>query len=156
MPLVFRVTTVMFTAGETTYEFSLTAETPLYQVSASWNTSAGDVGELLSPMQRILLACLAEPLLRPGVHGAVQLPTTEKVAERLGWSVEKLERRTGSLCDKFARLGVRGLDRGAGGEILSTQRARLVEHAVGARIVTRDDLAMLDAFVSSEAESSVA
>ncbi|MFD5213699.1 hypothetical protein [Microbacterium sp. NPDC058345] len=148
MPLVFGSTTVMFTAGATTYEFSLAAETPFYQVSTSWNSSAGgSVAELLSPVQRILLTSLAEPLLRQRADGAVQLPSTEEVAARLGWSVEKFHRRLGTLCDKFARLGIRGLERGADGGIRSSQRSRLVEHAVGARIVTADDLALLDAFV---------
>lgn len=152
MPLVFGVTTIMFTAGSTTYELSLTAETPFYEVSTSWTpvSEASGVGELLSPMQRIVLTALAEPLLRRRADGAVQLPETEQVATRLGWSMEKLERRVGSLYDKFARHGIRGLERGAEGELLAAQRARLVEHAVGARIVTADDLSLLDAFVAQE------
>lgn len=152
MPLVFGVTTIMFTAGSTTYELSLTAETPFYEVSTSWTpvSEASGVGELLSPMQRIVLTALAEPLLRRRAEGAVQLPETEQVATRLGWSMEKLERRVGSLYDKFARHGIRGLERGTEGELLAAQRARLVEHAVGARIVTADDLALLDAFVAQE------
>lgn len=148
MPLVFGTTTVMFTAGETTYEISITADNPFYEVSPSWSpsTAGGSVSELLSPMQRIVLTALAEPLLRERRQGAVQLPTTEQVAERLGWSTEKLERRLGSLCDKFARLGIHGVRRGAAGEVLASQRTRLVEHAVGARIVTAEDLSLLDAF----------
>src|SRR5690606_22400843 len=104
MPLVFGTTTGMFTAGEPTYESSITADNPFYEVSPSWSpsTAGGSVSELLSPMQRIVLTALAEPLLRERRQGAVQLPTTEQVAERLGWSTEKLERRLGSLCDKFA------------------------------------------------------
>lgn len=158
MPLVFGTTTVMFTAGSTTYELSFTAEAPFYQVSTSWNGDAdGDsVAELLSPMQRILLTSLAEPMLRRPDDSAVQLPSTEEAAARLGWSVEKLERRLGSLCDKFARLGIRGLARGTDGALLASQRSRLVEHAVGARIVTRNDLELLDAFVAQEADASVA
>lgn len=152
MPLVFGVTTIMFTAGSTTYELSLTAETPFYEVSTSWTpvSEASGVAELLSPMQRIVLTALAEPLLRRRAEGAVQLPTAEQVATRLGWPVEKLERRLGSLSDKFARHGIRGLGRGTDGETPAAQRARLVEHAVGARIVTTDDLSLLDAFVAQE------
>lgn len=150
MPLVFRATRVMFTAGATTYEFSLTAQTPFYQVSTAWNSSSEGVAELLSPVQRIILTSLAEPLLRRREDGAVQLPSTEEVAARLGWTTEKLHRRLGTLCDKFARMGIRGLERGPAGEILASHRSRLVEHAVGARIVTADDLALLDAFVVQE------
>ncbi|SJN46184.1 hypothetical protein FM104_14645 [Microbacterium esteraromaticum] len=148
MPLVFSATTVLFTAGSTTYEFSLTAQQPFYQMSTSWTSGADarTVAELLSPMQRILLTSLAEPLLRRRAEGSVPLPSTEQVATRLGWAVEKVERRVGALCDKFARLGISGLERSGAGEILSSQRSRLVEHAVGARIVTADDLPLLDAF----------
>ncbi|WP_309127391.1 hypothetical protein [Microbacterium sp.] len=150
MPLVFRATTVMFTAGETTYEFSLTAQSPFYQVSTAWNDAGDGVAGLLSPVQRILLTSLAEPLLRQRADGAVQLPSPEDVARRLGWTTEKFHRRLGTLCDKFSRLGIHGLERGADGGIRASQRSRLVEHAVGARIVTADDLALLDAFVVQE------
>ncbi|BDZ39592.1 hypothetical protein [Microbacterium suwonense] len=158
MPLVFGATTVMFTAGETTYEFSLTADTPYYQVSASWSRAAGadGVAELLSPMQRILLTALAEPMLRHGDGGSVQLPALDEVAARLGWSIEKLGRRVDSLCGKFARHGIRGLERRPDGEILASSRSRLVEHAIGARIVTTEDLPLLDAFVAQDDIAAVA
>jgi hypothetical protein len=153
MPLVFGSTAVMFTAGTTTYEFSLTAESPFYQVSTEWSQASGDasVGDLLSPMQRILLTALAEPMLRLNVPGAVELPGLDAVARRLRWSLEKIERRVGSLCDKFGRHGVRGLERNAEGRLPDTARSRLVEHAVGARIVTAEDLELLDAFVAQDA-----
>ena len=153
MPLVFGATTVMFTAGETTYELSLVAEAPYYQVSASWSPGAGidGVAEMLSPVQRILLTALAEPMLRPDAEGAVQLPSMEQVAVRLGWSLEKLERRVATLCSKFARMGIKGLERNARGELLASARSRIVEHAVGARIVTAEDLELLDAFVAQDA-----
>lgn len=153
MPLVFGATTVMFTAGETTYELSLAAEAPYYQVSTSWNPGTGvdGVTEMLSPVQRILLTALAEPMLRPDAEGAVQLPSMEQVAVRLGWPLEKLERRVGTLCSKFARMGIQGLERNAQGELLASARSRIVEHAVGARIVTAEDLELLDAFVAQDA-----
>ncbi|HZU94556.1 MAG TPA: hypothetical protein VFF85_13090 [Microbacterium sp.] len=147
MPLVFDSTVVMFTAGETTYELTLLAETPFYQVSASWTSAADDgVAGLLSPMQKIMLTALAEPMLRLNAPGSTRLPSMDEVARRLGWSQEKLERRVASLIDKFARHGVRGLERDAAGELPDAARTRLVEHAVGARIVTTDDLDLLDAF----------
>ncbi|MFK4762905.1 hypothetical protein ACI3KS_18405 [Microbacterium sp. ZW T5_45] len=151
MPLVFGTTVVMFTAGETMYEFSLTAESPFYEVSSQWSSSAGDVGDLLSPMQRILLTALAEPMLRLKVPGSAELPGLDVVAHRLRWTREKLERRVVSLCGKFARHGVRGLERDAEGRLPDSVRSRLVEHAVGARIVTSDDLDLLDAFAAGNA-----
>lgn len=148
-PLVFPATTVMFTAGPTTYEIELLAEAPFYQVSTPWTATAadGDVAGLLSPVQRILLTALSEPMLRFAAEGSVRLPAMDEIAGRLGWPLGKLERRVGSLCDKFARHGVRGVERDAAGAIPDSVRSRLVEHAVGARIVTPDDLELLDAFV---------
>lgn len=153
MPVVFGATTVMFTAGETTYEFTLAADAPFYQVSASWDAGADadGVAETLSPVQRILLSALAEPMLRHSDDGSVQLPSMEQVAVRLGWPLEKLERRVGTLCNKFARLGIQGLERNSRGELLASARSRIVEHAVGARIVTPEDLELLDAFVAQDA-----
>lgn len=152
MPLVFGATTVMFTAGETTYEIGLAADAPFYQVSTSWGSwaDADGVAELLSPVQRILLTALAEPMLRPSAEGAVQLPSMEQVALRLGWPLEKLERRVNTLCGKFARMGIQGLERNAAGELLASAQSRIVEHAVGARIVTSEDLELLEAFVGQE------
>lgn len=148
MPLVFDATVVMFTAGDTTYELTLLAETPFYQVSTPWTSAAdgGGVAGLLSPVQRILLTALAEPMLRPDASGAVRLPALAEVADRVGWSPEKFERRVGSLIDKFARHGVRGLERDDAGELPDSARTRIAEYAVGARIVTADDLDLLEAF----------
>lgn len=148
-PLVFPATTVMFTAGPTTYEVELLVETPFYQVSTPWTSTAddADVAGLLSPVQRIVLTALSEPMLRFAAQGSVRLPAMEDVADRLGWPAGKLERRVGNLCDKFARHGVRGVTRDAAGGVSDSVRSRLVEHAVGARIVTSDDLELLDAFV---------
>lgn len=147
MPLVFDATVVMFTAGDTTYELTLLAETPFYQVSTPWTSgSDGGVAGLLSPVQRILLTALAEPMLRADASGAVRLPALEEVAGRVGWSPEKFERRVGSLIDKFARHGVRGLERNEAGELPDSARTRIAEYAVGARIVTADDLDLLEAF----------
>lgn len=148
MPLVFGTTAVMFTAGPTTYEFTLLAERPFYEVSTAWSANAEGAGvsDLLSPMQRMVLTALAEPMLRLSTQSAVRLPDGGDVAARLGWSTEKFERRLGSLVDKFSRHGVRGLERDSVGELSDAVRTRLVEYAVGARIVTFDDLDLLDAF----------
>lgn len=147
-PLVFPATTVMFTAGPTTYEIELSTESPFYQVSTPWASTPdeADVVGLLSPVQKIVLTALAEPMLRQAAQGSVRLPPMDDVAVRLGWPLAKLERRAGSLCDKFARHGVRGLHRDSEGRMPDAVRSRLVEHAVGARIVTPDDLELLEAF----------
>ena len=92
------------------------------------------------------LTALAEPILRLNAPGAARLPAMDEVARRLGWQEEKFSRRVGSLIDKFARHGVRGLERTETGELPETARTRLAEYAVGARIVTVDDLDLLEAF----------
>ncbi len=154
MPLVFRTTAVMFTGGSTMYEFSLTLESPVYEEPAGWR-GAGDAenaAELLSPMQRILLTALAEPLLRDGDAGSARMRTTDEVAARLGWTPEKLERRLGRLCDKLSRKGVRGLRRSADARLGDAQRSRLAEIAVGARFVTVVDLELLTAFATEDVD----
>ncbi|MGO1174309.1 MAG: hypothetical protein ACTMKU_08400, partial [Actinomycetaceae bacterium] len=55
-----------------------------------------------------------------------------------------------NVCDKLARYGVRGL-RGGQGKLAVNRRARLVEHAVASRLVTNDELELLDAPQDAEA-----
>ena len=76
-------------------------------------------------------------LLRP------QVRTGTAAAERLGWTMSRFNRKLDNVCDKLDRLGVRGL-RGGPGKLASNRRARLVEHAVFSRLVTSEDLPLLD------------
>ncbi|HHX86438.1 MAG TPA: hypothetical protein GX694_14185, partial [Actinomycetales bacterium] len=68
---------------------------------------------------------------------------TADAAARLGWAVTKFNRKLDNVCEKFSRVGVRGL-RGSEGNMASNRRARLVEYAVAAGVVTADDLPLLD------------
>jgi hypothetical protein len=95
--------------------------------------------------ERILLTALAEPVLRDVAGagtGPDRLPTNRDVATRLGWSQTKFNRKLDYLCVRLAKVGVRGLQGGRGAEA-TNRRWRLVEHAVQARLVTSDDLALL-------------
>jgi len=90
------------------------------------------------------MLALAEPVLRREGTGMSELPTSAQAAERLGWTLTRFNRKLDNVCDKLDRIGVPGM-RGGSRSHATNRRARLVEHAVAARLVTRDDLPMLDA-----------
>jgi hypothetical protein len=48
------------------------------------------------------------------------------------------------VCEKLDKIGVDGL-RGGRGKLAVNRRARLVEYAVATRLVSPDDLVLLDA-----------
>ena len=145
LPVVFAVTTVVFTAGPTTYELVVHAASPAYteppQDPLSGETTIGTV--LLTLTQRQLVVALAEPMLRRDGSTVSEIPSSAKAAARLGWSQTRFNRKLDNVCDKLDRSGVQGL-RGGPGKLASNRRARLVEYAVGSRLVTAADLPLLD------------
>jgi hypothetical protein len=80
-----------------------------------------------------------------------EIPPSAKAAERLGWTVTRFNRKLDNVCDKLDRLGVPGM-RGGQRTFATNRRARLVEHAISSRLVTRSDLALLDAPQADDAE----
>ena len=64
------------------------------------------------------------------------------MADRLGWTITKFNRKLDHLCAKLAREGVRGLRGGPDGLALD-RRLALVDHAVDVRLVTAEDLGLL-------------
>jgi hypothetical protein len=52
-------------------------------------------------------------------------------------------RKLDNVCEKLDKLGVEGL-RGGRGKLATNRRARLVEYAVATRLVSTDDLVLLD------------
>jgi hypothetical protein len=64
-------------------------------------------------------------------------------AARLGWTLYAFTRKLDTVCGKLERDGVAGL-RGGRGKLATNRRARLVEHAVATRLVTREDLVLLE------------
>lgn len=146
LPIVFGVTTVVFSAGPTTYELTVHAAQPAFretrhEVRGDGESTIGAVP--LTPSQKILIVALAEPMLRREGTGMSELPTSAAAAQRLGWSLTRFNRKLDNVCDKLDRQGVPGL-RGGVTASATNRRVRLVEHAVASRLVTRDDLAMLD------------
>jgi hypothetical protein len=91
---------------------------------------------------RLVLA-LAEPALRGTGRAGSTLPSSGEAAQRLGWTTTKFNRKLDNVCQKLAAQGVRGLH-GEPGRLASNRRARLVEYALAVRLVTRDDLHLLD------------
>lgn len=158
LPLVFEVTTVIFSAGPTTYELTVHAAEPTFHDVASDHDDGGQstIGDVpLTASQRLLILALAEPLLRREGTGMSELPTSAKAAERLGWTVTRFNRKLDNVCDKLDRIGVPGM-RGGARSFATNRRARLVEHAIAARLVTRDDLPLLDEPSPSTAPESTA
>lgn len=146
LPLVFGTTEVRFTAGPTSYSLSIVNTEPSFVIAPTVATNDGDttIGATnLTPDQRRLIVALAEPRLRGDGRAAVVLPSSAEAAARLGWAITKFNRKLDNVCQKLARLGIRGLH-GDPGKLASNRRTRLVEYAVATRLISRDDLVLLD------------
>ncbi len=146
LPVVFSHTVVRFTAGPTTYEFDLHLQDAVFSEPVSMPETSGET--TVGPMpftydQRMLVVALAEPVLRQHSKGSSSVPSSAEAAARLGWTTTKFNRKLDNVCQKLAKIGVQGLH-GAPGELASNRRARLVEYAIAVRLVTADDLVMLD------------
>lgn len=147
MPLVFGSTCIRFSAGSTSYEIDASLPEPVYEVGAldvmeDGTTTLGRVD--LTADQKLMLVVLAESALRRGVPGIAHLPSAPAAAQRLGWTQKKFEKKIDNVCDRLAGNGVRGL-KGDLASHATSRRARLVEYALAARLVTPADLALLDA-----------
>ena len=146
LPLVFDETLVRFTAGPTTYEFMIRLADPTFQTSQIDENDHGDttIGRVaMTPDQMRLVLALAEPALRGTGRAGSAMPSSGEAATRLGWTTTKFNRKLDNVCQKLAVQGVRGLH-GEPGKLASNRRARLVEYALAVRLVTRDDLELLD------------
>ncbi|MPV37186.1 hypothetical protein GB881_08995 [Georgenia subflava] len=146
LPVVYARTTVLFTAGPTTYELCLENDDPTFLPTRPaeelelGETTIGPV--TLTESQRLLVLALAEPVLN-GRGSTATIPTSAQAAARLGWALTRFNRKLDNVCEKLHRYGVRGL-RGAPGKLAVNRRARLVEHAVASRLVVPEELPMLD------------
>lgn len=146
VPMVFPHLALLFTAGPFTYEIEIDNHDSDFRVQTSDDAGDGEetIGAIaLTLSQRLLLLALAEPLLRDGVVGSSQIPSSAQAAARLGWPLTTFNRKLDNVCDKLDRRGVQGL-RGGAGRLATNRRARLVEHAVLSRLVVADDLALLE------------
>ena len=145
-PLVYADTTLLFTAGRTTYEMRLVNNQPAYVPSAVSETSesgATTIGPIeLTNSQLLLVLALSEPVLT-GRGTTSSIPSSQNAADRLGWPITRFNRKLDHVCDRLTRYGVRGLH-GGPEKLAVNRRARLVEHAVATRLVTPDMLYRLE------------
>jgi hypothetical protein len=151
IPIVFQTMHVMFSAGSTTYDFSVLAEDDFYNTSVTAERDGGTTTILpvtLTSSQRLLIVALAEGILTQAVPGRGTIPSSSEAAERLGWSMTTFNRKLDNVCEKLDKVGVAGL-RGGRGKLATNRRARLVEYAVATRLVSVDDVPLLDAAASS-------
>ncbi|QTX04439.1 hypothetical protein [Agromyces archimandritae] len=147
LPIVFQTMHVLFSAGATTYDFSVHAEEDFYNTSLTATTTDGSTTVMpvsLTTSQRQLVLALAEGVLRNAVPGRGSVPSSAEAAARLGWSMTTFNRKLDNVCEKLDKLGVPGL-RGGRGKLATNRRARLVEYAIATRLVSADDLSLLDA-----------
>lgn len=146
LPLVFGVTTVIFTAGPTSYEFSVHIKNAAYLRAQAIELPVGQttVGALRwTPTQMQVIVALAEPMLRREGSGFSSIPSSADAAKRLGWALTRFNRKLDNVCDKLEKLGVRGM-RGDPLVHASNRRSRLVEYALSSRMVTAEDLSLLE------------
>lgn len=156
LPIVFEQTTVVFTAGPTSYELLIHAVEPAYRETHPASSIGGDttMGSVeLTDSQRLLILALAEPMLMREGSGRADIPTNIAAAARLGWGTTRFNRKLDNVCDKLEKHGVQGL-KGEARSYATNRRARLVEFAVGSRLVTRHELGLLAAEHAANAENT--
>jgi hypothetical protein len=146
LPIVFPLVQILFSAGSTTYDFTIENDerffsTPNLHAGASGTTTIGAVP--LTSSQRLLIVALAEQVLRQDSPGRGDIPSNAEAAEQLGWPLTTFNRKLDNVCEKLDKAGVQGL-RGGRGKLATNRRARLVEYAVASRLVSRDDLVLLE------------
>ena len=152
VPLVFPRTIVWFTAGPTTYELDVLIDEPPFHAVHSLPSEVGatTIGRMtFTPDQKLLIIALAEHILRRGDRGAGTIPSSAEAAARLGWTITRFNRKLDNVCQKVARGGVRGLH-GSADRLAANRKARLVEYAVAAQLVSVDDLALLDVVTGTD------
>ena len=145
LPLVLERAVVVLSAGSTTYELAIYNRLPAFdQLRVSRDLGEATIGSvMMTESQRLVVLALAEPMLLREGSGLGEIPTSAKAAARLGWNITRFNRKLDNVCDKLDRIGVRGL-RGGVRSYATNRRARLVEYAISARLVTREDLPLLD------------
>jgi hypothetical protein len=146
LPIVFPLMHVMFSAGATTYDFTIHGSDNFYDTSAVQLGGGGSTTIMpvtLTTTQRRLIVALAEGVLLQQVPGRGVVPSNADAAARLGWNMTTFNRKLDNVCEKLDKLGVAGL-RGGRGKLATNRRARLVEYAVATHLVGPEDIALLE------------
>ena len=146
LPIVFETMHVMFSAGSTTYDFTIQSDEDYFNTSSMLAGSGGGTTTFapvtLTSSQRLLIIALAENVLAQSVPGRGELPSSADAAARLGWNMTTFNRKLDNVCDKLDKIGVDGL-RGGKGNLATNRRARLVQYAVATHLVGQEDLVLL-------------
>ncbi len=147
MALVFEEAMLRFQAGPTTYELGVDA--PVSPPAPDHDLGGGSdevptvtaANLSFTPDQLRCVLALAEPrLLDPSI---LDLPTNKAAAARLDWKLTKFNRKLDNVCIKIGNAGVSGLH-GDVGSLATKRRERLVDFALSAKLVTVDDLILLE------------
>jgi hypothetical protein len=156
LPIVFPRMQVLFSAGSTTYEFTVFTTGDYFTTTAPPDEGGGETTMApvaLTSSQRLLVVALAEHVLKQDSPGRGEIPTSAEAAARLHWSMTTFNRKLDNVCDKLDKLGVQGL-RGAKNNLATNRRLRLVEYAVATRLVSKDDLSLLERNDRAQHESA--
>lgn len=146
LPIVFPQMQVLFSAGSTTYEFTIHTADDYYNTQSAIGNMGGSTTIEPVPLtssQRLLVVALAEHVLTQSSPGRGEIPSSAEAAARLHWAMTTFNRKLDNVCDKLDKVGVRGL-RGGKGNLATNRRLRLVEYAVATRLVSKDDLYLLE------------
>ena len=149
IPLALNRILVWFTAGPTTYDFEIIVDDPAFVSVAAEPLLADYSGEMtvgrvsFTADQKLLMVALCEGFLSREYPGSGKIPSSAAAAARIGWTLTRFNRKLDNVCQKLADAGTRGLHGGIG-NLASTRKPRLVEHALATRLVTRQDLPLLD------------
>lgn len=138
-----------FSAGPTRYELLGSLEgyewaTDLLGADGVAGTRTLDWGRVeLNDDQRLLLAAMCEERLLHPFDPEGPIPSNRQRATRLGWTINKFNRKLDHLCEKLGRAGVPDVHGGLGANAVDRRR-RVVDHAITSGLVTLDDLRLLD------------
>lgn len=144
VPVGFEEFGVEFTAGTARYQIlGALSEYTRLELGLADPTDTVEFAKVpLNAEQRLLVVCLAEPLLRGDENWTVHMASNKEVAERLGWTTTKFNRKLDYLCKRLAEQGVAGMQ-GSADRLATARRQRLVEVLVETGAVGPEDLSVL-------------
>ena len=143
--------TVGFEAGISRYEVEFRLGDDIAPVPSLLQATALDGPDLtkdfarlrLNEEQRAMLALLCESRLRDPGASRHELPSNAEIAQRLGWTLRKFDRKLDYVCRRLAEHGLRGV-RGAVGEEAADRREIVAHHLVASGQITLADVERLD------------
>ena len=137
---------IRFDAGASSYELEYALDTeislPTVELPRDEDDSylTRDFGRIpLNEEQRAMLTELCRIRLTDPSATAADIPPNAEIANRLGWSLRKFDRKLDYICRRLAEEGVRGV-RGVKGVEATDRRAVLVEHMITSGQITVADI----------------